>query len=339
MNKNILVTGGLGYIGSHTVIELIENGFNPVIVDNLCNSKLEVLNRIEKICGIRPIFYQVDVRDEENLDKVFASNNIGSVIHFAGLKAVGESVEKPQLYYDNNIGSTITLLNVMKKYNVKNIIFSSSATVYGSPKRVPIKETDPIGEVTNPYAETKVKIEEMLNVLYKEDKSFNIAILRYFNPIGAHKSGLIGEDPRGIPNNLMPYITQVACGKLPMLRIFGNDYDTKDGTCVRDYIHVVDLAHGHLLALRKLEENPGLVVYNLGTSVGTSVLELVNAFIKANNIDIPYVFAPRRPGDIAVCYADATKAKNEIGFIAKHNIVDCCRDSWNYQKKNPNGLN
>lgn len=339
MLKNVLVTGGLGFIGSHTVVELINKGYNPVIIDNLCNSKIEVLNRIEQITGKRPIFYQNDVRDEDILDLIFKTNKIDSVIHFAALKAVGESIEKPKLYYDNNIGSTLSLIKIMKKYNVKNIIFSSSATVYGLPKRVPIKEEDPIGEVTNPYAETKVKIEKLLNDLYKEDSTFNIALLRYFNPIGAHKSGLIGEDPKGIPNNLMPYITQVALGKLPMLKIFGNDYPTKDGTCIRDYIHVVDLANGHILALEKLEENPGLVVYNLGTSIGTSVLELVNAFMFANNINIPYEFAPRRAGDIAICYADATKAHKELGFKAKYNINDCCKDSWNFQIKNPNGFN
>lgn len=338
MKQNILVTGGLGYIGSHTVVELINNGYNPIIVDNLVNSKKEVLNRIEKITSIRPSFYQFDVRDEEKLDAVFSSFDIHAVIHFAGLKAVGESVEKPKLYYDNNIGSTLSLLKIMKKHNVKNIIFSSSATVYGLPKHVPIKESDPIGEVTNPYAETKVKIEAILKDLYKNDNSYNIAILRYFNPIGAHKSGLIGEDPNGIPNNLMPYISQVANKKLPILKIFGNDYDTKDGTCIRDYIHVVDLAIGHLLSLKKLENNPGLVIYNLGTSVGTSVLELVHAFEKANNIKVPYEFSERRKGDIAICYADATKAKDELGFKTKYNIVDCCKDSWNYQLHNPDGI-
>ena len=338
MKQNILVTGGLGYIGSHSVVELINNGYNPIIVDNLVNSKKEVLNRIEKITSIRPTFFEFDVRDEEKLDEVFSSFDIHAVIHFAGLKAVGESVEKPKLYYDNNIGSTLSLLKIMKKHNVKNIIFSSSATVYGLPKHVPIKESDPIGEVTNPYAETKVKIEVILQDLYKNDNSYNIAILRYFNPIGAHKSGLIGEDPNGIPNNLMPYISQVANKKLPILKIFGNDYETKDGTCIRDYIHVVDLAIGHLLSLKKLDTNPGLVIYNLGTSVGTSVLELVHAFEKANNIKVPYEFTKRRKGDIAICYADATKAKDELGFKTKYNIVDCCKDSWNYQLHNPDGI-
>ena len=248
--KKILVTGGLGFIGSHTVIQLIENGYEPIIVDNLVNSKPEVLNRLEKITGVRPKFYQYDVRDEENLNKIFEENNIFAIIHFAGLKAVGESIEKPQLYYDNNIGSSEVLLRVMAKHNVKKLVFSSSATVYGNPKRVPIYETDPIGETTNPYAETKVRIEYMLKDLYEKDHSWDLAILRYFNPIGAHKSGLIGEDPQGIPNNLMPYVTQVAVGKLPQLSVFGDDYDTRDGTCIRDYIHVVDLARGHVLTLK-----------------------------------------------------------------------------------------
>ena len=337
--KEILVTGGMGYIGSHTVVQLIENNYKPVIVDNLCNSKVEVLNRIEKLTGHRPEFIKLDVRDEEALDKVFASHNIFAVIHFAGLKAVGESVQKPDLYFDNNIGSTNVLLKVMEKYGCKNIVFSSSATVYGNPKHVPIVETDPIGETTNPYAETKVRIEYLLQDLAKKDPSYNIAILRYFNPIGAHKSGLMGEDPQGIPNNLMPYVTQVAVGKLPVLNIFGNDYDTPDGTCIRDYIHVVDLARGHLLTLKKLEEKPGLVIYNLGTGVGTSVFELVHAFEKANNMKVNYQIAPRRAGDIPECYANADKAFKEIGFKTEFNIVDCCRDSWNWQKKNPNGLN
>lgn len=336
--KKILVTGGLGFIGSHTVIQLIENGYEPVIVDNLVNSKLEVLNRLEKITGVRPKFYQYDVRDEENLDKIFSENEIFAVIHFAGLKAVGESVQKPQLYYDNNIGSSEVLLRVMEKHGVKKLVFSSSATVYGDPKRVPIFETDPIGEVTNPYAETKVRIEYMLKDLYAKDHSWDLAILRYFNPIGAHKSGLIGEDPQGIPNNLMPYVTQVAVGKLPQLSIFGNDYPTRDGTCIRDYIHVVDLARGHVLTLKKLESNPGLVIYNLGTGVGTSVLELVHAFEEANGLKINYKIAPRRSGDIPVCYANVDKAFKEIGFKTEFNIVDCCRDSWNWQSHNPKGF-
>ena len=336
--KKILVTGGLGFIGSHTVIQLIENGYEPIIVDNLVNSKLEVLNRLEKITGVRPVFYQYDVRDEENLDKIFVEHDIFAVIHFAGLKAVGESVQKPQLYYDNNIGSSEVLLRVMEKHGVKKLVFSSSATVYGNPKTVPIYETDPIGETTNPYAETKVRIEYMLKDLFAKDKTWDLAILRYFNPIGAHKSGLIGEDPQGIPNNLMPYVTQVAVGKLPQLSVFGDDYDTRDGTCIRDYIHVVDLARGHVLTLKKLEENPGLVIYNLGTGVGTSVLELVHAFEEANHLKINYKIAPRRAGDIPVCYANVDKAFKEIGFKTEYDIVDCCRDSWNWQSHNPKGF-
>ena len=336
--KKILVTGGLGFIGSHTVIQLIENGYEPVIVDNLVNSKLEVLNRLETITGIRPKFYQYDVRDEKNLEKIFTENDIFAVIHFAGLKAVGESIEKPQLYYDNNIGSSEVLLRVMEKHNVKKLVFSSSATVYGNPKRVPIYESDPIGETTNPYAETKVRIEYMLKDLFKKDNSWDLAILRYFNPIGAHKSGLIGEDPQGIPNNLMPYVTQVAVGKLAQLSVFGDDYDTRDGTCIRDYIHVVDLARGHVLTLKKLEQNPGLVIYNLGTGVGTSVLELVHAFEQANHLKINYKIAPRRGGDIPVCYANVDKAYKEIGFKTEFNIVDCCRDAWKWQSLNPKGF-
>ena len=337
MKKQILVTGGMGYIGSHTVVQLIENGYEPIIVDNLCNSKTEVLNRIKTITGIKPEFIKLDVRDEKLLDEVFTNHDIFAVIHFAGLKAVGESVQKPDLYFDNNIGSTNTLLKVMKKHNVKNLVFSSSATVYGNPKKVPIVETDPIGETTNPYAETKVRIEYLLKDLFKKDSSYNLAILRYFNTIGAHKSGLMGEDPQGIPNNLMPYVTQVAVGKLPVLNIFGNDYPTPDGTCIRDYIHVVDLAKGHLLTLKKLEKNPGLVIYNLGTGIGTSVFELVHAFEKANNIKINYRVAERRAGDIPSCYANADKAHKEIGFKTEFNIVDCCRDAWNWQKNNPIG--
>ena len=335
--KEILVTGGMGYIGSHTVVQLIENGYKPVIVDNLVNSKEEVLNRIETITGVRPEFIKLDVRDEKPLDEVFSKHSIFAVIHFAGLKAVGESVQKPDLYFDNNIGSTKTLLKVMEKHNVKNIVFSSSATVYGNPKKVPIVESDPVGETTNPYAETKVRIEYLLKDLAKADPSYNIAILRYFNPIGAHKSGLMGEDPQGIPNNLMPYVTQVAVGKLPILNVFGDDYPTPDGTCIRDYIHVVDLARGHLLTLKKLESNPGLVIYNLGTGVGTSVFELVHAFEKANDMKINYRVAPRRAGDIPECYANCDKAYKEIGFKTEFTIVDCCRDAWNWQKKNPRG--
>ena len=336
--KNVLVTGGMGYIGSHTVVQLYEAGYEPIIVDNLCNSKPEVLNRIEKIAGKKPLFFEFDVRDEEKLDKVFSKHKIFAVIHFAGLKSVGESVQKPKLYFDNNIGSTEVLLRVMERHGCKNIVFSSSATVYGNPERVPIFEEDKVGPTTNPYGETKLRIEFLLKDLAKKDPSWNIVLLRYFNPIGAHKSGLIGEDPQGIPNNLMPYITQLAVGKLAQLRVFGNDYDTPDGTGVRDYIHVDDLAHGHILSLKKLEENPGLLIYNLGTGKGTSVLELVHAFEEANNIKIPYQIVERRPGDIAECYANADKAYKEMGFKCTRSIVDACRDSWNWQKNNPKGF-
>lgn len=335
--KKILVTGGMGYIGSHTVVQLYEAGYEPIIVDNLVNSKPEVLNRIEKITGKRPLFYEFDVRDEANMNKIFEDNEIFAVIHFAGLKSVGESVQKPQLYFDNNIGSTEVLLRVMEKYGCKNIVFSSSATVYGNPERVPIYEEDKLGPTTNPYGETKLRIEYLLKDVAKKDKDWNIVLLRYFNPIGAHKSGLIGEDPQGIPNNLMPYITQVAVGKLQQLRVFGDDYDTPDGTGVRDYIHVDDLAHGHILSIKKIEEKPGLLIYNLGTGLGTSVLELVHAFEEANNIKINYQIVDRRPGDIAACYANADKAFREMGFKCTRTIVDACRDSWNWQKKNPKG--
>ena len=334
----ILVTGGTGYIGSHTVLDLYNNGYDVVIVDNLCNSKIEVLNRINKISGKTPRFYQLSVQDEEKLREVFQKENITDVIHFAGLKSVGESVLKPQLYIDNNIGSTKVLLKVMKEFNVKNIVFSSSATVYGQVDHVPLKESDKVGGCTNPYGQTKLDIEYILKDLAKEDPSMNIAILRYFNPIGAHQSGLIGEDPQGIPNNLMPYITQVAVGRREHLSVFGNDYPTHDGTGVRDYIHVLDLASGHIAALKKLATNPGLVIYNLGTGTGTSVLDLVKAFEEANNIKINYVIAPRRPGDIAECYADASKALEEMNWKTKYTIVDACRDSWNWQKNNPNGF-
>ena len=333
----ILVTGGTGYIGSHTVVNLLNTGYDVVIVDNYCNSKPEVLNRIEKICGKRPRFYKVTVQDEEALRKVFEQEKITDVIHFAGLKSVAESVAKPDLYVANNVGSSRVLLKVMKEFGVKNIVFSSSATVYGVPDHVPLKEDDKVGGCTNPYGQTKLDIEYMLKDYAKENPDANIAILRYFNPIGAHPSGLIGEDPNGIPNNLMPYITQVAVGKRERLNVYGNDYKTVDGTGVRDYIHVVDLAYGHLCALRKLAEKPGLVIYNLGTGRGTSVLELVHAFETVNNIKIPYVICERRPGDVDENYADASKAYREMNFKTKLTIEDACRDSWNWQKNNPNG--
>ena len=334
---SVLVTGGAGYIGSHTVIELIENGYDVVVVDNLCNSKKVSLERVEKIVGKSIKFYEIDVCDEDKLRDVFKKENIDAVIHFAGLKAVGESCQKPLEYYRNNLISTLNLIKVMREFGCKNLVFSSSATVYGQPKSVPIREDFPLGPTTNPYGTTKLMIEDMLRDIYKADPSFNIALLRYFNPIGAHKSGTIGEDPNGIPNNLMPYITQVAIGKLKQLNVFGNDYPTPDGTGVRDYIHVVDLAHGHILALKKLETNSGLVTYNLGTGKGYSVLDMVKAFEKASGRKIPYVIAPRRPGDVPECYSDPTKAKKEIGFECKYGLEEMCQDSWRWQSQNPNG--
>ena len=333
----ILVTGGTGYIGSHTVVNLINENYDVVIVDNLVNSKIAVLDRIEKISGKRPRFYKVDCCDENELRKVFVNENITDIIHFAGLKSVAESVSKPDLYFQNNVGSSKVLLKLMKEFNVKNLVFSSSATVYGTPKKVPLYEDDPTGGCTNPYGQTKLDIEHLLMDAYEEDKSINIAILRYFNPIGAHPSGLIGEDPQGIPNNLMPYITQVAIGKLDHLNVYGDDYPTVDGTGVRDYIHVVDLARGHLHALVKLQSKSGLVIYNLGTGKGTSVLELVKALEKANSIKIPYIICERRPGDVAENYAGCDKAFKEMGFKTNLDINDACRDSWNWQKNNPKG--
>lgn len=333
----ILVTGGTGYIGSHTVVDLINHGYDVVIVDNYCNSKPEVLERIFKITGKKPRFYKVSVQNEDELRAVFEKETITDVIHFAGLKSVAESVAKPDLYVANNVGSSRVLLKLMKEFDVRNIVFSSSATVYGVPDHVPLKEDDKVGGCTNPYGQTKLDIEYMLKDYAKENPEANIAILRYFNPIGAHPSGLIGEDPNGIPNNLMPYITQVAVGKRDHLNVYGSDYKTIDGTGVRDYIHVVDLAYGHLCALRKLEEKPGLVIYNLGTGRGTSVLELVHAFEKVNNIKIPYIICDRRPGDVDENYADASKAFKEMNFKTRLTIEDACRDSWNWQKNNPNG--
>lgn len=332
----VLVTGGAGYIGSHTVVDLLDNGFEAVVVDNLCNSKPAVVERVKKITGKDFKFYQSDVCDEEALDGIFENEKPDAVIHFAGLKAVGESCHKPLEYYRNNLISTLNLLKVMKKHGCRNFVFSSSATVYGQPKTVPIKEDFPLS-TTNPYGSTKLMIEDILRDLYKADKTWNIAILRYFNPIGAHKSGLIGEDPAGIPNNLMPYITQVAIGKLEKLSVFGNDYPTVDGTGVRDYIHVLDLARGHLLALKKLATDCGLVTYNLGTGKGYSVLQMVKAFEKASGKAVPYVIAPRRSGDIAECYADASLAKKEIGFECRYDLKDMCEDSWRWQINNPNG--
>ena len=333
----ILVTGGTGYIGSHTVVDLLNHGYDVVILDNYSNSKPEVLNRIYRITGKKPRFYFADIQDYEAMKKVFQQEKITDIIHFAGLKSVAESVEKPDLYFANNVGGTKVLLRLMDEFKVTNLVFSSSATVYGVPDHVPLKESDKVGGCTNPYGQTKLDIEYLLKDYAAEHKDANIAILRYFNPIGAHSSGLIGEDPNGIPNNLMPYITQVAVGKRPHLNVYGNDYNTPDGTGVRDYIHVVDLARGHLCALKKLEEKPGLVIYNLGTGKGTSVLELVAACEKANNIKIPYIICPRRPGDVDENYADATKAYLEMNFKTELNIEDACRDSWKWQSSNPNG--
>ncbi|PRR79154.1 UDP-glucose 4-epimerase [Clostridium liquoris] len=333
---SILITGGAGYIGSHTAVELLEKGYEIVIVDNLINSNEESLNRVKKITGRDFKFYKADLCDKEAVRKIFKENNIDSVIHFAALKAVGESVSIPLRYYNNNLMSTLNLCEVMNEFNVKKLVFSSSATVYGNPSTVPITEDFPLS-ATNPYGRTKLMIEDILRDLYISDNNWNIILLRYFNPIGAHKSGLIGEDPKGIPNNLVPYIAQVACGKLAYLNIFGNDYPTKDGTGVRDYIHVVDLAEGHIKALEKLNSNPGIQAYNLGTGNGYTVLEVVKAYSKACGKKIPYKIVDKRPGDVASCYADTLKANKELGFTAKRTIEDMCADSWNWQLNNPNG--
>ena len=333
----ILVTGGAGYIGSHTCVNLLENNYEVVIVDNLYNSNEKVVDRITQITGKKPAFYNVDLLDKEALDGVFEKEKIDAVIHFAGLKAVGESVEKPIEYYHNNITGTLHLVDCMRNHDVKNIIFSSSATVYGDPAFIPITEECPKGSPTNPYGWTKWMLEQILTDLHTADNSWNVILLRYFNPIGAHKSGMIGEDPKGIPNNLMPYITQVAIGKLECLSVFGDDYDTHDGTGVRDYIHVVDLAIGHVRAVEKLKEKDGVSVYNLGTGNGQSVLDMVKAFGKACGKEIPYVIKPRRAGDIATCYCDASKAKKELHWEAERGLEEMCEDSWRWQSQNPNG--
>ncbi len=334
---SILVTGGAGFIGSHTCVELLNAGYDAVIVDNLYNASEKVIERIEEITGKTVKFYQVDVRDAEGLDEIFEKEDIEAVIHFAGLKEGGESVAKPLEYYDNNINGTLTLCDVMRKHNVKNIIFSSSATVYGDPAFIPITEECPKGTCTNPYGWTKWMLEQILTDLHTADKEWNVVLLRYFNPIGAHKSGKIGEDPKGIPNNLMPYISQVAIGKLKCLGVFGDDYNTPDGTGVRDYIHVVDLAVGHVCAVEKLKEKTGVSVYNLGTGKGYSVLDMVKAFERACKKEIPYEIKPRRPGDIATCYCDASKAKKELHWEAKRGLEEMCEDSWRWQSQNPNG--
>ncbi|MEG1027828.1 MAG: UDP-glucose 4-epimerase GalE [Oscillospiraceae bacterium] len=333
---SILVTGGAGYIGSHTCVELLNQGYDIVVVDNLSNSSEESLRRVEKITGKTLKFYKADIRDYDALDEIFSKENIDSVIHFAGLKAVGESVAKPLEYYQNNIGGTMVMCEVMKKHNVKNIVFSSSATVYGNPKTVPITEDFPLS-CTNPYGWTKLMLEQILTDIHTADNQWNVILLRYFNPVGAHESGLIGEDPKGIPNNLTPYITQVAIGKLDSLGVFGDDYDTPDGTGVRDYIHVVDLAIGHVKAIEKLNEKQGVSIYNLGTGKGYSVLEVVKAFEKACGKPIKYQVKPRRAGDIATCYADPAKAKKELNWVAELGIDEMCRDAWKWQSNNPNG--
>lgn len=332
----ILVTGGAGYIGSHTSVQLLNAGYEIVIVDNLCNSSVEAINRIELLSGKKPVFYEKDLCDAEAVEEIFSAHKIDAVIHFAGLKAVGESVSMPLTYYHNNLLSTLNLCNVMAKHGCKKIVFSSSATVYGKPASVPIREDFPLS-CTNPYGRTKYMIEEILRDLYISDNEWDIALLRYFNPVGAHKSGMIGEDPKGIPNNLMPFISQVAIGKLEMLSVFGNDYDTPDGTGVRDYIHVEDLANGHLKALEKLQSHVGVVTYNLGTGQGYSVLDMVHAFEEASGQKVPYKICDRRPGDIAACYADPAKAKDELGFVATHTLKEMCEDTWRWQQQNPKG--
>ena len=334
---NILVTGGAGYIGSHTVVELMKAGIDVVVVDNLVNSSKESLKRVEAITGKAVPFVEADIRDRAAMKKIFAENKFDAVIHFAGLKAVGESVQKPLMYYENNISGSLVLFEEMAAASCKNIIFSSSATVYGDPAFVPITEECPKGKITNPYGRTKDMLEQILTDIQAADPDWNVILLRYFNPIGAHESGTIGENPNGIPNNLMPYITQVAVGKLKELGVFGNDYDTPDGTCIRDYIHVVDLADGHVKALNRIQQNPGLAIYNLGTGTGSSVLDVIHAFEEANGVKIPFSFKPRRAGDVAVNYCDAAKAKKELGWEAKFNLTDMCRDSWRWQKNNPNG--
>lgn len=334
--ETILVTGGSGFIGSHTVVELLNKGYGVIVMDNLCNSSEESLRRVEKITGKKVKFYETDIRDREGTEKIFRENKIDAVIHFAGLKAVGESCRIPLRYYDNNIGGTVALLEVMEKYNVKKMIFSSSATVYGSPERLPLDEECRTGGTTNPYGSTKYYLEGILTDLYKADNEWNIILLRYFNPVGAHESGLIGEDPKGIPDNLMPYVAQVASGKLSCIQVFGDDYDTPDGTGVRDYIHVVDLALGHIAAIEYCRE-PGVHIYNLGTGRGYSVLDMIHAFEKACGKKLPYKICPRRSGDIAACYACPDKAERELHWKAKYGIEEMCASQWKWQSMNPNG--
>ena len=334
----VLVTGGAGYIGSHTCVELLESGYEVVVIDNLCNSNPKSLERVQELTGKSLVFYKGDVRDEALLKKIFAEHEIGCVIHFAGLKAVGESVAMPWEYYDNNLNSTLVLTKVMKEVGMKNLIFSSSATVYTATNEMPLRETSTTGGCTNPYGWTKYMTEQILSGMAFADKDWSVCLLRYFNPIGAHISGRIGEDPRGIPNNLMPYITQVAVGRREKLSVFGNDYDTPDGTGVRDYIHVVDLAKGHVAAVKYTTENKGCEVFNLGTGTGYSVLDMVNTFREVNQVDVPYVITERRPGDIATCYADPAKSAEKLGWKAGKTLADMCRDSWRWQSTNPKGF-
>ena len=333
----VLVTGGAGYIGSHTCLELLESGYGVVVIDNLCNSSSKSLERVEYLTGKKLKFYEGDVRDEGLLRRIFTENSIDCVIHFAGLKAVGESVSIPWKYYDNNLNSTLVLTKIMGEFGRKNLIFSSSATVYTADNEMPLKETSRTGNCTNPYGWTKYMTEQILSGLSAADPQWSIVLLRYFNPIGAHKSGLIGEDPRSIPNNLMPFITQVAVGRREYLSVYGNDYDTRDGSGVRDYIHVVDLSKGHVAAVKYAAEHNGCEVFNLGTGIGYSVLDMVHTFNEVNGLDLPYKIVDRRPGDIATCYADPAKSKAVLGWTAKETLADMCRDSWNWQKKNPNG--
>ena len=335
---NVLVTGGAGYIGSHTCLELLECGYGVIVIDNLCNSNPKSLERVQELTGKSLKFYEGDVRDEALLEKIFTENEIDACIHFAGLKAVGESVSIPWKYYDNNLNSTLVLTKVMEKFNMKKIIFSSSATVYTADNEMPLRENSRTGYCTNPYGWTKYMTEQILSGMAFADKDWSICLLRYFNPIGAHISGRIGEDPRGIPNNLMPYITQVAVGRRPFLSVYGNDYDTHDGTGVRDYIHVVDLAKGHVAAVKYVLENNGCEVFNLGTGTGYSVLDMVKAFNEANGLDLPYQIVDRRPGDIATCYADPAKSASVLGWKAEKTLQDMCRDSWRWQSQNPNGF-
>ncbi|EJU9786421.1 TPA: UDP-glucose 4-epimerase GalE [Vibrio vulnificus] len=334
---NVLMTGGMGYIGSHTCVQMMAAGMEPIIVDNLCNAKVDVLSRIEALTGKQPTFYQGDIRDEAFLDSVFAKHDIQAVIHFAGLKAVGESVAKPLEYYDNNVNGSLVLARCMRKAGVKSIVFSSSATVYGDPQVVPITEDSPTGATTNPYGRSKYMVEQCLSDLFHAENDWSITLLRYFNPVGAHPSGSMGEDPQGIPNNLMPFIAQVAVGRREKLAVFGNDYPTPDGTGVRDYIHVMDLADGHIAALKSVGKTSGLHIYNLGTGKGSSVLEMVEAFAAACGKPVPYELCPRRPGDIAECWASTEKAERELGWKATRTVAEMTADTWNWQSNNPNG--